>query len=60
MPKTPSALLAAPEPGPNYLRFLLGKAGGVKLHLHAKRPGDELIPEPIDLEVNYDEVLGPR
>jgi glucose-6-phosphate 1-dehydrogenase len=50
----------APEPGPNHLRFQLGKADGVKLHLHAKKPGDELIPEPVDLEVSYAEALGPR
>jgi glucose-6-phosphate 1-dehydrogenase len=50
----------APEPGPNFLRFQLGKADGVKLHLHAKRPGEDLIPEPIDLEVSYAEALGPR
>lgn len=50
----------APEPGPNYLRFQLGKADGVKLHLHAKKPGEELIPEPIDLEVSYEQALGPR
>ena len=50
----------APEPGPNFLRFQLGKSDGVKLHLHAKRPGDQLIPEPVDLEVSYDEALGPR
>jgi glucose-6-phosphate 1-dehydrogenase len=50
----------SPEPGPNLLRFQLGKADGVKLHLHAKKPGDELIPEPVDLEVSYDQALGPR
>jgi glucose-6-phosphate 1-dehydrogenase len=50
----------SPEPGPNLLRFQLGKADGVKLHLHAKKPGLELIPEPVDLEVNYDQALGPR
>ncbi len=50
----------APEPGPDRLRFMLGKADGVKLHLHAKKPGDELIPEPIDLDVSYAEALGPR
>ena len=50
----------SPEPGPNYLRFQLGKHDGVKLRLHAKRPGNELIPEPVDLEVSYAEVLGPR
>ncbi|MCU1371527.1 MAG: zwf [Ilumatobacteraceae bacterium] len=50
----------APEPGPNYLRFQLGKGDGVKLHLHAKKPGEDLIPEPIDLEVSYAEALGHR
>ncbi|MCU1354704.1 MAG: zwf [Acidimicrobiales bacterium] len=50
----------APEPGPNFLRFQLGKADGVKLRLHAKKPGEELIPEPVDLEVSYADALGPR
>jgi len=50
----------SPAPGPNFLRFQLGKQDGVKLHLHAKKPGEDLIPEPIDLEVSYDEALGPR
>jgi glucose-6-phosphate 1-dehydrogenase len=50
----------APDPGPDRLRFMLGKGDGVKLHLHAKKPGDELIPEPIDLDVSYAEALGPR
>ena len=50
----------APEPGPNRLRFQLGKGDGVRLHLHAKKPGDELIPEPVDLQVSYAQALGPR
>lgn len=50
----------APEPGPNFLRFQLGKADGVKLRLHAKKPGEELVPEAVDLQVSYDDVLGPR
>ena len=50
----------APEPGPNYMRFQLGKQDGVRLHLHAKKPGDALIPEPIDLAVSYDQALGHR
>ena len=50
----------SPEPGPNLLRFQLGKQDGVKLHLHAKKPGEDLIPEPIDLEVSYAKALGPR
>ncbi len=50
----------APEPGPNFLRFRLGKQDGVALHLQAKRPGEDLVPEPVDLEVNYADALGPR
>ncbi len=50
----------APDPGPNRLRFQLGKPDGVQLHLHAKRPGDELVAEPVDLEVSYAAALGPR
>lgn len=50
----------APAPGPNHLRFQLGRHDGVRLHLHAKRPGEELVTEPIDLEVSYADALGPR
>lgn len=50
----------SPAPGPNHLRFQLGRHDGVRLHLHAKRPGDELVTEPIDLEVSYADALGPR
>jgi glucose-6-phosphate 1-dehydrogenase len=50
----------APEPGPNFLRFQLGAHDGVKLRLHAKKPGEDLIPEAVDLEVSYADVLGPR
>jgi len=50
----------SPEPEPNRLRFQLGKPDGVKLHLQAKKPGDALIPEPVDLDVSYAAALGPR
>ena len=50
----------APEPGPNFLRFKLGKPDGVRLRLHAKQPGEELVPEPIDLSVDYADALGHR
>ncbi len=60
----PPRLLFTPpgahHPGPNYIRFQLGKNDGVKLHLHAKKPGDELVPEAVDLEVSYAKALGPR
>jgi len=50
----------SPDPTPNYLRFRLGKNDGIMLHLHAKAPGDELVTQPVDLEVSYDEVFGRR
>jgi len=50
----------APEPGPNRLRFQLGHHDGVRLHLHAKRPGEDLVPEEVALQVSYAEALGPR
>ena len=50
----------APEPGPNFLRFRLGKQDGVQLHLHVKEPGEALVPVPADLELSYAEVLGQR
>ena len=50
----------APEPGPNLLRFRLGSHDGVQFHLHAKKPGEDLIPEPVDIQVAYADVLGPR
>jgi glucose-6-phosphate 1-dehydrogenase len=49
-----------PAPGPNFIRFKLGKADGVELRLHVKKPGEDLIPEPADLEVSYDQALGHR
>jgi len=50
----------SPDPTPNFLRFRLGKDDGVMLHLHAKAPGDELVTQPVDLEVSYDQVFGQR
>jgi glucose-6-phosphate 1-dehydrogenase len=50
----------SPPPDPNFLRFRLGKDDGVMLHLQTKQPGDELVSKPIDLEVSFEEVLGPR
>ncbi|MBA3303786.1 MAG: glucose-6-phosphate dehydrogenase [Acidimicrobiia bacterium] len=48
------------QPDPDELVFRLGGKEGVTLHLQAKKPGEELIPEPIDLEVSFDEALGKR
>jgi glucose-6-phosphate 1-dehydrogenase len=52
--------LGTRPPHPNHLRFRLGKDDGVMLHLQTKAPGDELAARPVDLEVSFDEVLGPR
>ncbi len=60
----PPRLLFTPPgvrpPHPNHLRFRLGKDDGVMLHLQTKAPGDELASRPVDLEVSFAEVLGPR
>ena len=61
---TPPRLLfsppGSPAPHPNHLRFRLGKEDGVMLHLQTKKPGDELLSRPVDLEVSFDEVFGER
>ena len=51
---SPTTGTAAPHP--NELRFRLGSDDGVTLHLQAKAPGDQLVTQPIDLDV----VLRPR
>jgi glucose-6-phosphate 1-dehydrogenase len=50
----------APAPDPNHLRFRLGPEDGMLLHLQAKAPGDELLTQPVDLEVSYERALGQR
>jgi glucose-6-phosphate 1-dehydrogenase len=50
----------SPAPHPNHLRFRLGAQDGMLLHLQAKAPGDELLTQPVDLEVSYDRALGHR
>ena len=49
-----------PDPGPNLIRFRLGRTDGIDLRLHVKEPGEDLVPLPTDLHVSYDEVLGRR
>lgn len=49
-----------PVPEPNFLRFRLGADDGVSLHLLAKAPGDQLVTQPIQLDVDYDQALGVR
>ncbi|HVX18300.1 MAG TPA: glucose-6-phosphate dehydrogenase [Acidimicrobiales bacterium] len=48
------------RPAPNRLRFRLGADDGVVLDLLAKAPGDELVTQPMALDVNYEQVLGHR
>ena len=50
----------APEPGPEPPPLPAGQGRRREAPPHAKKPGDELIPEPIDLDVSYAEALGPR
>jgi glucose-6-phosphate 1-dehydrogenase len=38
----------------------MGRNDGVTLHLQAKEPGDQLVTQPIDLDVSYDRALGVR
>ncbi|QYG94828.1 glucose-6-phosphate dehydrogenase [Iamia sp. SCSIO 61187] len=49
-----------PTPEPSFLRFRLGADDGVSLHLLAKAPGDQLVTQPIQLDVDYDDALGAR
>jgi glucose-6-phosphate 1-dehydrogenase len=60
----PPRLLFAEEgarrAAPNELRFRMGRNDGVTLHLQAKEPGDQLVTQPIDLDVSYDQALGRR
>jgi glucose-6-phosphate 1-dehydrogenase len=49
-----------PGPDPSFLRFRLGHHDGVTLHLLAKAPGDRLVTQPIQLDVDYETALGHR
>ncbi|HYI61412.1 MAG TPA: glucose-6-phosphate dehydrogenase [Acidimicrobiales bacterium] len=49
-----------PGPDPSFLRFRLGHSDGVTLHLLAKAPGDRLVTQPIQLDVDYEAALGHR
>ena len=49
-----------PHAEPSFLRFRLGHDDGVSLHLLAKAPGEQLVTQPIQLDVDYDEALGAR
>jgi glucose-6-phosphate 1-dehydrogenase len=48
------------HPHPNTLVFRLGTDDGVSLGLQAKEPGEELTTHPVDLDVQFAQVFGPR
>ncbi|MHB1063031.1 MAG: glucose-6-phosphate dehydrogenase [Georgenia sp.] len=49
-----------PAPHPNLVRFRLGPDDGVTLSVQAKRPGQELATQAVDLDVDFSEALGER
>jgi glucose-6-phosphate 1-dehydrogenase len=50
----------SPKPEPNRLRFRISPTDGVVLHLFSKEPGDRMVSEALDLEVEYEKVYGHR
>ena len=60
--KEPPRMLFAgegtPAPHANLLRFRLGPRSGVRLSVQAKRPGQVLSAETVDLDVDFDTALG--
>jgi len=60
---SPPRLLFSPEgcePHADHLRFRLGRGDGVTLGLQAEEPGEALISRPVELDVDFPEVLGSR
>ncbi len=47
-----------PDPHANLLRFRLGRRPGVTMSVQAKRPGQGLTAQTVDLEVDFDSALG--
>jgi glucose-6-phosphate 1-dehydrogenase len=62
--QAPPRLLFAKDadtrPEANALLFRLGGDEGVTLRLQAKAPGEDLLPQPVDLDVSFDKVFGER
>jgi glucose-6-phosphate 1-dehydrogenase len=48
------------RPQPNRLRFRLGHDDGVTLQLQSKKPGEDLVSRPVDLEVSYERLFPHR
>ncbi|MGV8964645.1 MAG: glucose-6-phosphate dehydrogenase [Cellulomonas sp.] len=49
-----------PAPHANLIRFRLGAHDGVTFTVQAKRPGQELATQPVDLDVDFNTALGER
>ena len=61
--QAPPRLLFADQdtrPTPNHLRFRLGANDGVTMHMHSKAPGEALVTQSTDLDVDYEHVFGER
>ncbi|HEU5004049.1 MAG TPA: glucose-6-phosphate dehydrogenase [Actinomycetota bacterium] len=58
----PRLLFASTDhrPHANLLTFRLGTNDGVSLRLQAKAPGDDLVSQPVGLDVNFEQVFGAR
>ncbi|HET6952505.1 MAG TPA: glucose-6-phosphate dehydrogenase [Acidimicrobiales bacterium] len=52
-PRLLFAKAGSARPQPNRLRFRLGRDDGVTLQVQAKKPGDDMVSRPVDLEVSY-------
>jgi glucose-6-phosphate 1-dehydrogenase len=59
-PRLLFARAGSARPQPNRLRFRLGHDDGVTLQLQTKKPGEELVSRPVDLEVSYDSLYPHR
>ncbi|MDH4116554.1 MAG: glucose-6-phosphate dehydrogenase [Acidimicrobiia bacterium] len=47
------------EPGPNMLRFRTKPGDTITLSMQAKRPGNDLVSSPVDLQVDHEAAHGP-
>ena len=59
----PPRLLFSPDgchPHPNVVCFRLGPHDGVTISVQAKQPGERLVSHPVELDVDFERVLGVR
>jgi glucose-6-phosphate 1-dehydrogenase len=57
-PRMLFAAYDAPLPHANIIRFRLGPHEGVTVSMQAKRPGQELVAQDVDLDVDFSSALG--